>query len=372
MTDGQKVDGANSSAEEKARARDSAEEMPHPDDKSAVAEKAARAADFLTNAPKVGAMAGRALGIMRARATGKAKPIPMPWPSVASALGGGLWPGLHVLTGTTGSGKTQFALQVAFEAACSGVPTLYIGLELGELDLTARLLALVEGKVTGKTPPPWSSMYLGKTADATLERLGREHATTLEGLPLHAEFGPPNGWGSDQLDKRGRAMREMYPEETPGGRPLLVVLDYLQAVGQSAGGRLELRERIGRAAYDGRTVARDLGAAVLMISSVSREGAKRLRVSTDADATKKGEATNPEKTSPADLVGLGKESGEIEYAADTVMALVSGEYEERKPTKKMHLAIAKMRAGRAAWCALEFDGSTFTTPEEREERETNL
>jgi len=318
----------------------------------AVKARAVRAADFATKAPLASSMFDGALGLMLARSRKQAKPVPMPWPEVAKAMGGGLWPGLHVLTGTTGSGKTQFALQVAFKAACAEVPTLYIGLELGELDLTARLLALAEGESTGHTPPKWSAMYLGQTDSGALEGMGADHGTTMKSLPFHAEFGPPNGWGANQLHARVLAMREKYPETTPGGRPLLVVLDYLQAVGESDK-PLDLRERIGQAAYAGRTVARDYGAAVLMLSSVSRESAKRLRVGKDADATK------PDETNPADLVGLGKESGEIEYAADTVLALVSGEYEQHKPTP-MHLAVAKMRAGRAAWCSLQFDGSTFT------------
>ena len=317
-------------------------------------EKAVRAADFTTKAPLASSLFDGALKLMLARARKEAKAVQMPWPNVAEALGGGLWPGLHVLTGTTGSGKTQFALQVAFTAACARVPTLYIGLELGPLDLTARLLALAEGEATGRAPPKWSAMYLGQEDSGALERMGKEHGPTLADLPFHAEFGPPGGWGADQLHERVRAMRETYPEQTPGGRPLLVVLDYLQAVGESADKKLELRERIGQAAYAGRTVARDHGAAVLMLSSVSRDNAKRLRVGDE-----KNNNTNPQTDNPADLVGLGKESGEIEYAADTVLALVSGEYEERKPTK-MHLAIAKMRAGRAAWCDLEFDGSTFS------------
>lgn len=342
MSDGKSRDVAGTSDEQYDQAEGGAEPMPPPN-----------AADFEKNAPLASSMFAGAVKLMLARARQQAKPVPMPWPEVERAMGGGLWPGLHVLTGTTGSGKTQFALQVAFKAARVGVPTLYIGLELGELDLTARLLALAEGESTGHTPPKWSDIYLGKINSGELERLGREHGPRITELPFHSEFGPPNGWGADKLHERVRGMREMYPETTPGDRPLLVVLDYLQAVGESAGRPLDLRERIGQAAYAGRTVARDHGAAVLMLSSVSRESAKRLRVGEADDATK------PDETNPADLVGLGKESGEIEYAADTVLALVSGQYQEHKPTP-MHLALAKMRAGRAAWCSLQFDGSTFT------------
>lgn len=303
-------------------------------------------AAFNKSAPLAASLFADSLATMVARAKKEATPVPLPWPGVAEALGGGLWPGLHVLTGTTGSGKTQLALQAAFKAACSGIPTLYIGLELGPLDLTARLLALAEGESSGAVPP-WSSMYLGKTDAAELESLGHAHAATLKGLPFHAEFGPPMGWSAGLLSDRVAAMRGMYSEK----KPLFVVLDYLQAVG-ATDDRADLRERIGKAAYVGRAVAREHDAAVLMLSSVSRDNVKRLRVGGDEGNVK-------EDTSPAELVGLGKESGEIEYAADTVLALAAEPYAAGRPTA-IRLAVAKMRAGAPQWCDLTFNGSTFS------------
>jgi replicative DNA helicase len=114
-----------------------------------------------------------------------------------------------------------------------------------------------------------------------------------------------------------------------------------------------MRERIGRAAYAGRAVARDLGAAVLLLSSVSRDNAKKAK--TDGE-----DGINPETTDAAELVGMGKESGDIEYAADSVLSLVSGVFDARNKVTPMHLAVAKVRAGRTGWCRLDFDGASFT------------
>lgn len=305
-------------------------------------------------APHIGDFIAKSVALMKARASGDAKPIPLPWTNVAAALGRGLWPGLHVLTGATGQGKTQLALQVAWAAAKAGVPVLYIGLELGELDISARLLALAEGEVTGKSSQ-WSDLYLGNASEPEIERLANAHLKTLKEIPFRAEFGPPHGWGSDNLHKRVGAMRAEHPEKTPGSLPMLVVLDYLQAIGGDGGeGKDDLRERIGKAAYMGRAVARDFGAAVLMLSSVSRENAKKSRTGgSEKDSVVPGE------TPASDLVGMGKESGEIEYAADSVMALVSGDWDERSKETPMHLAVAKVRAGKPRWCALDFNGSTF-------------
>ena len=317
--------------------------------------KEARHATLNERAPLAGSFLRESLVLMQRRATGEAKPIPVPWPEVAERMGGGLWPGLHVLTGTTGTGKTQFALQVAWKAALANVPVLYIGLELGQLDVTARLLALAEGEATGRRPPKWSELYLGKRSQADLECFATEHGPTIEALPFRAEFGPPQGWSYTELGERVKAMREEYPERTPGELPMLVVLDYLQVVGSPGGERLDLRERIGRAAYAGRAVARDYGAAVLVVSSVSRENGQRMKVNANPVRGNEGSRTAPTTpgnepgcTPASDFVGLGKESGEIEYAADTVSALVAGDFD--KAGTQMWLAVAKVRAGRAGWC----------------------
>lgn len=126
---------------------------------------------------------------------------------------------------------------------------------------------------------------------------------------------------------------------------------------------MTLRERIGRAAYTGRAVARDFGAAVLMVSSVSRESANKARVATEANkegVLPPGYPGALGETHPSDLVGLGKESGDIEYAADSVMTLVRDTYDKARRATPMWLAVAKVRAGEPSWCALEFNGSTFS------------
>lgn len=329
---------------------------------AAAIERAAetRRAALEKEAPHVGSFFRESVKVLKARATGLVKPVALPWAGVAERLGGGLWPGLHVLTGATGTGKTQFALQAAWKASGSG-PVLYIGLELGRLDVVARLLALAEGDATGRTPK-WSDLFLGHgdASGARLERLAETHAAELEAREFRAEFGPPHGWSYEELVPRVQAMREAHPETHEGEIPMLVVLDFLQAVGSPAGEhRQDIKERIGRAAYAGRAVARDFGAAVLMLSSTAREGYKRSRISSDGGDDGGVVVSGEDATNASELVGLGKESGDIEYAADSVMVLVSGDYDRTTLSTPIHLAVAKVRAGRPGWCPLEFDGATF-------------
>ena len=339
---------------------DDTEPMLDPDAEAAAAAKVdaeakleAERAERLEalKATRVGAFLDRSILRMEARASGAEMPVPVPWPSVADALGGGLWPGCFTVVGNTGSGKSQFAIQLAAEAAAKGTPVLYIGLELGEIDLTARLLGLA-AKVY------WSKLYLGDPF--TVGGLRTRHADKVEALralPFHLDFGGPFGWSYRELEAKVRGLRDLYPEpHGKGSRPLLVVLDFLQLVASPEGEREDLRERIARASYAARAVARAMDVAVLLISSTSRENYGTLDGAKDGkDGLGDGNAGR--------LVGLGKESGEIEYACDAALVLAREPWEKGKPRPPVFLAVAKGRYIPTAWCKLEFDGSEFTEPD---------
>lgn len=307
-----------------------------------------RASELREHAPLLRDSVQAALEMMIRRAEGTERPIPLPFDGLGDLLGGGLWPGAHVVTGPTATGKTALALQVALCAARAGSPVLYVGLELDTAQIVTRLLSQILSEQDAR-PVHWSSLYLGKDRGA-LERAVIA-SDALSQLPIHVEEAPPGGWSASTLVPRVQALREAHPDCT--GAPI-VVLDFLQLVGPEPDSRRdELRERVGRAAYAGRQCARQHGAAVLMLSSISRAAAKELGL-----LGKQGELGRGD---PADYVGLGKESGDIEFSADTVIALArepKSESETQGPTL-VHLAIAKQRAGAPAWFLLRFNGSWF-------------
>ena len=316
---------------------------------------------------RLGALLPAALERMARRRAGDEKPIPVPFRSLADCLGGGLWPGLSILVGNPGSGKSQLAMGLALCAARAGVPTAYIGLELDELGLCARLMGL-ECEVF------WSDLYLGKPPHyreagrplADPEALERKALQRLAELPLYLDFAPPHGWDYAELARLAGALRERYPddEQAPGSNPVLVILDFLQLV---TGDERELRERIGRAAYAGRACAREDNAHVMLVSSTARDKYSLLSGRPPA-----GSKTKPKDYTPpwargasgaSRLVGTGKESGEIEYAADLVLTLCTEPWEGDKPPEggtRCHLAVAKQRAGEPKWAHLRFDGAAFT------------
>lgn len=340
--------------------------MPDPAAIAAVEQAAATRAEL--EASRVGLFVDAALARMEARASGKERPIALPWKPLNDALAGGLWPGLHVLVGNTGSGKSQLALQIAVEAARNDVPVLYVGLELGKVDLVARLLGLM-------TRRKWSRLYLGSGGPSELGELRDRHPEVfveLGRMPFHLDVCPPMGWSYGELTRKAQALRERYPERRgddgqpiAGSRPMLVVLDFLQLVGSPPEAREDLRERIGRAAYAARAVARDLDAAVILVSSTARDN--YARVDGDKDGAK---GPGLGEGNPARLVGLGKESGEVEYAADSVMVLCrdlgqSAQKEGDDAWSTLWLAIAKTRArgespeAQKGWVELRFNGGRF-------------
>jgi hypothetical protein len=85
-----------------------------------------------------------------------------------------------------------------------------------------------------------------------------------------------------------------------------------------------------------------LGAVVLVLTTTARANYADL-------------VNDPEKD-PADLVGLGKESGEIEYAADGVLVLAK----HKEDKDRRVLVIAKHRHGPTGRVELHWSGTTFT------------
>ncbi|SRR6266540_3746269 len=296
------------------------------------------------------------------RAKGVEKPVPVPFPTLAAQMGGGWWPGVYMLVGGTGTGKSQLALQLALAAARAGSPAAYVGLELDELQLGTRVKALAAHEDTGKAVF-WSHLYYGE------EKAPRTAPGDWK-KRLHLLAASPYSWSDLDLLDLGKFIRETYPEKTPGAHPFLLIVDFLQLVtGANAGGRtLDLRERIGRASYAAAEVARDQNAAVLLVSSTAREHytfdkAKGGKNKKDSDTESGGFGVDD----PRQYIGMGKESGEIEYSAHNLMVL--GERSESSPSangglRHVALAFAKTRAlskkaGSRRYVDLTFDGTLF-------------
>jgi hypothetical protein len=169
-------------------------------------------------------------------------------------------------------------------------------------------------------------------------------------------------------------MRAKYPEERgPGSRPFLVILDFLQIIGaeNDANGRpLDLRERIGRAAYLARDIAMRLNAIVLVISSTARDkygliadACETAGLTCDEDDS--GRPVNRNVLRPDTLIGLGKETGEIEYSADSISVIVKVP-NTQKPDRSFDVLFVtpKGRATGATWSPLHFTTTRYREAED--------
>lgn len=79
--------------------------------------------------------------------------LPLPWPSLEKTLGGPLSPGLHILSGASGAGKTQLALQLALHAAQNGVATHFSSGFLSPDEAQARATGILLRQPWQSTPP---------------------------------------------------------------------------------------------------------------------------------------------------------------------------------------------------------------------------
>lgn len=301
-----------------------------------------------TSLVSLGGCIDDALEMARRRCAKEELPIPVPWPDLAHQLSGGIWPGMHTLVAGTGFGKSQFEFQKAAYCAEQGIPVALVALELTREDIVLRMASAAVGVL-------WSHLATGRADLDTVERV-RAKAESLRGLPIYVEEGAPGRWTADHLERLARRLRRRHP-----AGPLLMVVDYLQLCG---GDERELRERVGNTAYRGREMARELGVAVELVSSVGRD--KYGLVSSAVESAgltfrrRKGTAGYRRVvTSPDTLVGLGKESGEIEFASDTVTVLVRWPGELDTGHRLILAVSSKVRFGRPGWSALTFDGGRF-------------
>lgn len=357
---------------------------PHPDDYDAedMPDPEAAKAGATLDELRVGAFAGDAFALFERRRDGLEPAVPLPpkWGRVAAELRGGLWAGCYVLVGGTGVGKSQWAFEVAYHAVTrtpAPVPVLYVGLELDRAGVVARLTALgMHGQsVDNKGRPAymnWSDLYLGGT-QALWEangNEGRQVRAKLDAAPFYLVTGEAmGGWSYAELPGMVDALRARHPKG-----PALVIVDFLQLVGSPAGVHEELRERIGKAAYMGRMVARKHGVSVLLLSATARTAYPLFAGEGKGDG---GDVSGLGYGDPGRFLGTGKESGEVEYAADGVIALCRGRQRDadalnpNPPPSPVWLAVAKSRTGRAkecsGWAALRFDGTSFEPLTEAEQ-----
>lgn len=268
--------------------------------------------------------------------------------------------GLIVAGAMPSEGKTTFAKQIADQVAVKEkVPVLFFTYEQSAEELRIKSLARLssidsrliwKGRTEDK-PKAWENV---KTAAKEYQEGPGRYLKIIE---ADATFTP---------DRIGAAVQA--EKNRAEGKRVLVIIDYLQLVpATDPNGRSfpSVRERVDFVLSQLRRISRDLGAVVLVVSSLSRAA---YNGEEDTATNAKGKP-KPQKGKPS-LAGL-KESGGIEYSADIVLFL---EYnaEKSQETKKysvpgrwINLFVAKNRNGERGQIDLIFTPSLakFNAPE---------
>ena len=294
---------------------------------------------------------------------------PKGWPSIHRLLDPWFPGRLGVLVGSTGSGKTAWAVQVAEAVARYGAPVLYASAELDRVELAARFISLRSGGSTkagarDERGVPWASILAMKTAEPELIEAGELLVSECPNLYLWA---PPSAQRTiAALDAMTKAISKAH-----GGRAPFVVVDYIQRWTPDSvddkrlavsGLSARLRE-LSRPDDDGPWP----GAAILALSSTARGNYSYLRdvgsltlardggimktLKQNGEPTKRGRPVYP-----VDLVGLGKETGELEYDAPLVACLASNKGREDDPMGRRGalLVVPKNRHGHQGSIEWEF------------------
>jgi replicative DNA helicase len=253
------------------------------------------------------------------------------------ALGGGFQAKrLVTLLGAPGGGKTSLANQLSERVACER-PVLYVTSEDTPDVLLSKTLARIGNIDYSAVLYGWEKRRAD--IDRALEMLAsRPSAQLLRYLDLTSGF-----ISLDDVRDRAKA----HFEGKPG--PGLLVVDYLQrmarAIRESAGVK-ELREAVTMLTERLRAMACELDCCVLAIASMNR-------------------ASGYGRNSEASVLTSAKESGDIEFTSDILMALTEDSSAKRMTssfTEPRVLRIDKNRQGAVTSIKLDWraDRQQFT------------
>ncbi len=244
-------------------------------------------------------------------------------------IGGGLSTRqLTVVLGPPGAGKSAWSVSTTLHLA-SALPSLYASTELESQELIARQAGHLLDR-------PWTEIARGQVSRELV-------VEALRGVRLYV-------LGSEMLPRDGAAALALIESEATAiamehGVPPLVVIDYLQDLAR--GSEESLRSKVGDLATDCRAMSQRLDCAVIAISSVARSyygqrRAEEMRAADDASV----------------YLAAAKESGDVDYAAATVLFLDVAEQGGDEASRPARIAVAKARHGRTGFAGGRFYGAS--------------
>lgn len=238
----------------------------------------------------------------------------------------GLGAGLHVIAAEPGAGKTTFSWQIANQiAALAKVPVIYINYEQSKDEMREKTLSRLTGIDT-------RHFRRGKLA------LGDpiNKPKILEALEKYTIEMAPHTTIVEADEKTTALEIEMIIQgvlKKAGAVSSFLVIDYLQLVPLSeTQGKIALNtmDKVTFNVSSLRRIARKLNVSVLAISSENRAGYKKRNL------------------------GVFKETGNIEYGADTASVLVPSKTSGTDEYRCLDLLVLKNRNGETARIGYKF------------------
>lgn len=233
--------------------------------------------------------------------------IPTPWTDVNDALAGGLHPGrTYVWGGRPGEGKSIALLNVAGYCAEKGHPALIFSVEMGETEVTSRVIASGArahyGQITKRNVDdhnrPLVDEYIDSNIDMPLMLVDRPDIT-VEGIASVC-----------RTVKRTQGLD-------------VVVVDYLQLL-KASDLRKPREQQVAQISRSLKLLSRELECAVIIACQLNRNAANQDR-----------------KPALSEL----RESGSIEQDADVVILLHHPKDGNNGPSGVVELVVAKNRTG---------------------------
>jgi replicative DNA helicase len=239
---------------------------------------------------------------------------------------GGLQPGLTIISGGPGIGKTTFALQIGADAASGGVPTLYVTFENSPRQLVLKGI----GRVGDVNPREIRRGTVPIKQTRRAAKRWKEKARRLGFIEGRSDLNP------GQIRGKARRLLARFSAEE-----CLIVVDYLQLYAKAASflsGSDSLRERVEQMGQRLRELSMRLRSPVLAISSQSRAAGYSSGGSADLDTL--------------------KESGDLEYGSDVVAILTKRDAQNGQEAfdavTPLELTVAKNRNGETGRMKLNF------------------
>lgn len=238
------------------------------------------------------------------------------FPQLATDLGGSWPPGLTIIHGQAGTGKTAWGLQAGADAGC---PALYVTAEMAPLELLRRITARL------------TNQYLGRfrTGEFSAETAGRFVRAAIAQVPQMAIADATQAWATPEwIQEAARSVRGSSPH-------LLIVVDSLHSWAEGAGVGATEYETLNEAIAQLRRLGSVLSCSVLAI-------AERNRLNMKAGGLSAGAGTR-----------------KIEYGAEAVLDLSCEEEARFDVTgeKPVELRIVKNRHGICTKVPLRFHGA---------------